>query len=82
MAKYSGSYKVYTDAAAGKPIYNRIVRIPGVAVSGTIDGAQLSGYKVMFKDEANGITYDADIKGIHLQLHLQQAVIIQQYYQE
>ncbi|MFQ8901217.1 MAG: hypothetical protein ACLR7D_04200 [Lachnospira eligens] len=51
------------DAAAGKPIYNRIVRIPGVAVSGTIDGAQLSGYKVMFKDEANGITYDADIKG-------------------
>ena len=63
VAKYSGSYKVYTDAAAGKPIYNRIVRIPGVAVSGTIDGAQLSGYKVMFKDEANGITYDADIKG-------------------
>ena len=49
VAKYSGSYKVYTDAAAGKPIYNRIVRIPGVAVSGTIDGAQLSGYKVMFK---------------------------------
>lgn len=66
MAKYSGSYKVYTDAAAGKPIYNRIVRIPGVAVSGTIDGAQLSGYKVMFKDEANGITYDADIKGEYI----------------
>ena len=63
VAKYSGSYKVYTDAAAGKPIYNRVVRIPGVKVSGTIEGVQVSGLKVLFKDDVNDITYDADVKG-------------------
>ena len=36
----------------------------------------------MFKDEANGITYDADIKGNTFTATLAAAVIIQQYYQE
>ncbi len=39
VAKYPGSYKVWVDGAEGngKPIYNRVVRVRGVDVSGTID---------------------------------------------
>ena len=40
-----------------------MVRIPGVKVSGTIEGVQVSGLKVLFKDDVNDITYDADVKG-------------------
>ena len=45
IAQYSGSYKIYTTAAAGKPIYNRVMRIPAVTVSGTIElnGEDISG---------------------------------------
>ena len=36
VAQYSGTYKIWTGSGA-KPGYNRIERIPGVAVSGTVD---------------------------------------------
>lgn len=36
IALTSGSYKVYCDAAVGKPVYYRLVRTPGVAVSGVL----------------------------------------------
>ena len=64
IAKYDGQYKVYADAVAGKPCYNRVVRIPGVNVSGTIDlnGADIKDYKIVFKDEANDISYEAEVK--------------------
>jgi pectin methylesterase-like acyl-CoA thioesterase/lysophospholipase L1-like esterase len=41
IATQNGSYKVYTEATAAKPVYYRITRTPGVAVSGALSG--LSG---------------------------------------
>ena len=45
-------------------MHNRVVRIPGVNVSGTIDlnGADIKDYKIVFKDEANDISYEAEVK--------------------
>ncbi|MBQ8679270.1 MAG: hypothetical protein IJ530_05860 [Treponema sp.] len=36
IALTSGSYKVYCEATVGKPVYYRIVRTPGVEVSGSL----------------------------------------------
>ncbi|MDE7267626.1 MAG: hypothetical protein K2N89_09195 [Lachnospiraceae bacterium] len=37
VAKYAGTYKIWADASGGKPIYNRVKRVPAVDVSGTIN---------------------------------------------
>lgn len=37
IALNSGTYKIYLDAIAGKPVYFRVKRTPGVEVSGTIN---------------------------------------------
>ncbi len=37
-ADYTGTYKIWENAT-GKPMYHRVVRVPGVAVSGTISAA-------------------------------------------
>lgn len=36
IALYSGTYKIYCDAAVGKPVYYRVVRVPAVEVSGNL----------------------------------------------
>lgn len=38
IAAVSGAYKVYAEANVGKPVYYRIVRTPGIRVSGRIEG--------------------------------------------
>lgn len=65
VAQYSGTYKIYTDGATGKPIYNRVVRIPGVSVTGTIDLGtnNISGYTVAFKNETTGVVTEATLSG-------------------
>lgn len=53
VAQYSGTYKLYTDASAGKAFFNRVERIPGVAVSGTIDtnSYNIAGGTVVFTND-------------------------------
>lgn len=65
VAQYSGTYKIHTTAAGGKPIYNRVVRIPGVTVSGTVDlnGTGISGYTVTFTNDTTGVTTEAVLSG-------------------
>ncbi|SEG00191.1 pectinesterase family protein [Lachnospira multipara] len=63
IALHDGSYKIYTDGSAGKPIYNRVVRVPGVAVTGHLDlqGADISGYSLNFTCESTGATTEASL---------------------
>ncbi|MDO5521258.1 MAG: pectinesterase family protein, partial [bacterium] len=43
IAKYDGSYKLYTPAGAGaKPVYYRIMKTPSVSVTGTVDFGSLT----------------------------------------
>ncbi|SEW41257.1 pectinesterase family protein [[Clostridium] fimetarium] len=65
VAKYSGTYKIYTDTNSVKPIYNRVVRIPGVAVSGSINlgSSSISGYTVKFTNDKTGAETEATLNG-------------------
>lgn len=60
IAKYSGAYQIYvTASASGKPYFNRVVRTPGVAVSGTVNlnGNTLSeGYSINLTNQTTGDT--------------------------
>ncbi len=62
-AKYSGTYKIYTGSGA-KPIYNRIMRVPGVEVSGTIDMGTCTAtdYTVKFVNDTTGTEYVATVE--------------------
>ena len=55
IAQYTGIYKVWYNGTA-KAFYNRIVRIPGVSVSGAIDlsGTNISGYSLKFMNNVQG----------------------------
>lgn len=65
VAQHDGTYKIWTEGAAGKPCYNRVVRIPGVEVSGVIDlgDTQASGYKVIFSSDVTGYETEAVLDG-------------------
>nr|MBP8836793.1 pectin esterase [Lachnospira sp.] len=65
IAQYSGSYKIYTTAAAGKPIYNRVMRIPAVTVSGTIElnGEDISGCQLLFMNKRTNTATQAKLNG-------------------
>jgi pectin methylesterase-like acyl-CoA thioesterase len=51
IAKYSGSYQIYMSAISGKPYFTRVVRTPGVKVSGIVN---LNGYDI--SKATNGTT--------------------------
>ncbi|WP_284645749.1 pectinesterase family protein [Paenibacillus silviterrae] len=57
-AQYSGSYQIYVTAGAGgKPYFQRVVRTPGVKVSGTVNvnGSDISpGYALHFTNQKTG----------------------------
>lgn len=63
IAQYSGSYKIWTNAVA-KAGYNRIVRIPGAEVSGTVDngGVDISAATLSFLNEETGVETVAEMK--------------------
>ena len=56
VAQYSGTYKIWTDAKA-KAGFNRVVRIPGVEVTGTVDnaGLDITGTKVSFVNNTTNV---------------------------
>lgn len=65
IAKYSGAYQIYVGTDhSGKPFFNRVVRTPGVKVSGKIN---LNGNKIpqccslTFVNQATGESTDAAI---------------------
>ncbi|MGN1319376.1 MAG: pectinesterase family protein [Lachnospirales bacterium] len=65
IATTSDTYKIWFDAAGGKPVVNRIMRYPAVTVTGNIDlqGNDISNYTVSFKNEATGDIVDATLDG-------------------
>ncbi|WP_243735045.1 pectinesterase family protein [Paenibacillus turpanensis] len=58
VAQYSGSYQIYVSAGAGgKPYFQRVVRTPGVKVSGSVNlnGSDIdAGYLVSFTNQTTG----------------------------
>ena len=55
IARQSGTYKIYQNTGTGKPMFNRIVRVPAVDVSGKIDldGNTISGYGLKFINQTD-----------------------------
>ncbi|SFR86558.1 pectinesterase family protein [Anaeromicropila populeti] len=72
VADFDGSYKIYAGAAAGKPIYYRAVRTPGILVSGTIElgDTNPSGYTVSFTNNTTGKKTEAVLNGMDFQVIL------------
>ncbi|MCM1326975.1 MAG: pectinesterase family protein [Bacteroidales bacterium] len=52
VAEHTGTYKIWENNL-GKPMYHRIMRVPGVAVSGTIDFGEYKGtdYSLKFVNQ-------------------------------
>ncbi len=66
VAKYAGSYKIWADASGGKPITNRVKRVPAVDVSGTLDLGPLTsteGIKLKFVNETTKAETSATLDG-------------------
>lgn len=56
VAQHDGTYKIWTNKASGKPVYHRVVRFPGVNVSGAITipaGFTATDYTVKFVNQTN-----------------------------
>lgn len=66
VAHYSGSYQIYFSAgASGKPWVHRVMRTPGVKVSGTVNanGSNIAaGHIINFTNQTTGETTDARVK--------------------
>ena len=63
IATQSGSYKVYTEASVGKPVYYRIVRKPGVEVKGSISGLPSGTAALKFVVKETKQEIEANISG-------------------
>jgi lysophospholipase L1-like esterase/pectin methylesterase-like acyl-CoA thioesterase/chitodextrinase len=67
VAQYSGTYQIYFSAGAGgKPWIHRVMRTPGVKVSGTVslNGSDLAaGYAVNFKNQTTSETTTVSVNG-------------------
>ena len=73
VAKQSGTYKIYQSVGTGKPMFNRIVRMPAVDVSGTIDLGpleSLEGATLKFVNETTKAETDAVIDGTNFTVKL------------
>ena len=64
VAQNSGTYKIWTGSV-GKPVYNRIVRIPGAAVSGTVEGSVSvpDTAKIVFTSNKTGVKTEVAVSG-------------------
>ncbi|MDE7269186.1 MAG: hypothetical protein K2N81_01795, partial [Acetatifactor sp.] len=63
IAKYDGTYAIWPEGS-GKPMYHRIMRVPSVAVSGTIDfgGYTGTGYSVKFVNQTTNNETEAVVE--------------------
>ncbi len=63
VAQYDGTYKIWTGTGA-KPGYNRIVRIPGVAVTGTVEKGRfdLAGTTLSFVNNTTNAETVVEVK--------------------
>ncbi len=63
-AKADGTYKMYSNASTGKVLFSRVMRIPAVAVSGTIENTVgAAGYTMSFTNDTTGVEIEAVISG-------------------
>ncbi|WP_081798017.1 pectinesterase family protein [Neobacillus dielmonensis] len=64
-AQYSGSYQIYVSAdKGGKPYFQRVMRTPGVKVSGSVNlnGSDISaGYALNFTNQKTGETTSVNV---------------------
>jgi pectin methylesterase-like acyl-CoA thioesterase/lysophospholipase L1-like esterase len=69
VAQYSGSYQIYVSAdKGGKPYFQRVMRTPGVKVSGSvnINGSDISGeYALNFTNQKSGDTTTVNVQAEH-----------------
>ena len=63
VAKSNGTYKIY-EGSTGKPMYYRVVRIPGVNIAGSIDMGEYSGsgYSLKFIEDETGNVVEAEVE--------------------
>lgn len=64
IAEYNGTYKIWTQSN-GKPIYHRIMRIPSVEVSGSVDlndNYITDGYSIKFVNQTTKKEYVAVVE--------------------
>nr|MDE7268545.1 chitobiase/beta-hexosaminidase C-terminal domain-containing protein [Lachnospiraceae bacterium] len=72
-AEHTGIYKIWPECEnKGKPMYNRVMRIPSVNVSGTINfGAYTgTGHTVKFVNETTGAESIAELDGTNFTVSL------------
>ena len=69
VAEYDGTYAIWPEG--GKPMYHRVMRVPGVTVSGTIDFGEYTGtgYSVKFvnqttKSETEAVVEDGTFTAV------------------
>lgn len=64
VAEKTGTYKLWENAT-GKPMYHRIVRVPGVKVSGTLDMGDYNGtsHTLKFTNKTTGKQTEAELTG-------------------
>ncbi|ADL52345.1 Pectinesterase [Clostridium cellulovorans 743B] len=64
VAKYSGSYRIYVSSAAGgKPYFHRVVRTPGVKISGKVNlNANSTSADFTFVNQTTGDATDIKVK--------------------
>ena len=62
-AATDGDHKLWFGADGGKPVINRVVRYPGVEVSGRINGLSIKGGEIYFKNKETGAVLKADVNG-------------------
>lgn len=63
IALKDGSYKIFTDSNAGKPVYYRVVRTPAVTVSGNISSLPEGNAELKFVCRETEQTLPAVISG-------------------
>lgn len=65
IAQYSGQYQIYVGSTTNvKPVYHRILQIPPVEVTGTVDiaGTDIAEYGVKFINTGNTGEVQAKVK--------------------
>ena len=63
IATQNGSYKIYAEANVGKPVYYRIKRTPGIAVTGSLSGVPAGKTSLKFVVKETKQEISASVNG-------------------